>query len=315
VRGRSGARRWRGLLLSLLGAAHASAAAQSPPPERLGDVTLVAPAPLREGGRALARTAAVPRAWPGLGTRSAGPFTLLLVADSAEAARASAGRAPAWAGGVTLPEARMVLLRADADDRARVLQHELAHLVLHDALRGARVPRWFAEGWAGWAAGEFGRVEALGLSLDVAAGPTPTLRDVDAGLAGVNGAPARAYALATTAVLTLARFQPDGRLEPLLGLLAAGTPFEEAVLRTTGRSLDRFDEAWGRDLRRRYGWLVWGGAVGFWLLVAAVAMGGAVLRRRRDAVRRAALDEGWPEPDVTTDPETPSVLDVERPLP
>jgi hypothetical protein len=51
--------------------------------------------------------------------------------------------------------------------------------------------------------------------------------------------------------------------------------------------------AWQRDVRRRYGWIVWLTAGGFWLLVALLVVAAAWLRRRRDRPRRAALDAGW----------------------
>jgi hypothetical protein len=274
----------------------------------VGPVTAVAwPDQLRLAAE-LARRAGESSEWPGLGRRSAGPLRLIVVPDARRLDSLSSGLSPAWGAAVALPGARTVLLRADAGDLYRTLRHELAHLVLHQAVPG-RVPLWFAEGYAAWAAGEWERLGALELNLAVVRGAVPTLDELDGALRGSASTADAAYALAVSAVTELARRHPSGTLEPLLDRLQAGEDFEGVVRATTGLTLPQFERQWHAALRRRYSLVTWLLAGGGW---AALAVGLWLLLRRRRALdqpRRAALDEGWVVP--SEDP-APSELDRTR---
>jgi hypothetical protein len=177
----------------------------------------------------------------------------------------------------------------------------LAHLVL--ARAAPRAPLWFAEGYAARAAGEWGALAALDVNWALARGHPPDYAQLDRELrAGVSHARA-AYALATAAVLYLERLGGDRGLAPLLANLATAPDFETAVRRTHQMSLDQLEAAWQRDLRRRYGWLLLLTSFSvFWSAVGLVV--GVVWwrRRRRDRVRRAALDHGWEVPPESDEP-------------
>src|SRR5512147_2928533 len=97
---------------------------------RVGTVTVVAPTAQQQFAIALAREAQKPVDWPALGRRVPPPFTLVLAPDSASLARMTRGQAPGWGAGVTYPESRTIILRADLPDVPQTLRHELAHLVL-----------------------------------------------------------------------------------------------------------------------------------------------------------------------------------------
>ena len=92
-----------------------------------------------------------------------------------------------------------MLLRADLDDVYRTLRHELAHLALHEAI-DVRVPLWFDEGYAAWAAGEWERLGGLELNLAVVRGAVPDLPGLDGALRGSASTADAAYALAASAV-------------------------------------------------------------------------------------------------------------------
>jgi Peptidase MA superfamily len=270
---------------------------------QVGQVTTVAwPAQLALAAE-LAREAARPSEWPGLGLRAVDSFRLIVVPDARRLDSLTRGRAPAWAAAIALPESRTVVIRADGEALPRILRHELAHLTLHEAVRG-RVPLWFDEGYAGWAAGEWDRLGLLELNLSVARGALPTLTRLDAALRGATSTADAAYALAVSAVTELARRNPSGTLDPLMARLVAGDDFEAAVLATTGLTLDRFEEDWQRAVRRRYSLVTWLLASGGWLLVALGVLGLVHFRRRADRERRAALDDGWVvEPETESGPE------------
>jgi hypothetical protein len=253
----------------------------------------------------LARRAGEATTWPGIGRRSPGPLHLIIVPDRRYLDSLSSGRAPAWGAAVALPGARTILLRADQGDLYQTLRHELAHLALHQAV-SIRVPLWFDEGYASWAAGEWSRLEGLELNLAVVRGRVPDLRSLDGALRGSASTAGAAYALAASAVIELARRNPSGLLDPLMAQLMGGRDFEAAVLATTGLSISQFDAEWRKAVRRRYSWITWilagGGwgilALGVWLLVK--------VRKRADMPRRAALDEGW---EVAPEPTGASELD------
>ena len=251
----------------------------------------------------LAEQADRPRDWPGLGRVAPGPMQLVVVPDGRRLDSLTRGRAPRWGAGVALPETRTIVIRADGADLPRTLRHELAHLALHQRV-AVRVPLWFDEGYAGWAAGEWERLGVLELNLAVARGALPGLRALDGALRASETTADAAYALAYSAVAELARRNPSGSITPLMDRLMSGEDFDAAVLATTGLSVDRFEEAWQRSIRHRYGLVTWLLAGGGWFLVAVAVLGLVHLRRRADRPRREALNQGWVvDPEALDGPE------------
>jgi hypothetical protein len=248
--------------------------------------------------RGLAEAAASEPEFPGLGPRPLPPLRLIVVADGRRFRALARGGVPPWGAGLAAPESRTILLRADAEDLPQVLRHELAHLALHQAVR-VRVPLWFDEGYATWAAGGVEAFDVLRLNLAVARGAVPDLGGLDAALRGSAASAEAAYPLAATAVAELARRHPERSLRPLLERLEGGEDFEVAVRETTGLNFGQFETAWRRTIRLRYGLLVWTLAAGLWAALAMAVLGGAWLRRLLDRPRRAALDVGWIVPDET----------------
>jgi peptidase MA superfamily protein len=270
---------------------------------QVGRVTAVAWPAQQAVATDLARLADRPAEWPGLGVRDPGPLRLIVVPGAHLLDSLTAGRAPPWGAAIAVPGARTILLRADEADLVRTLRHELAHLALHEAV-AVRVPLWFDEGYAAWAAGEWDRLGTLELNLTVVRGAVPTLTGLDGALRGSASSADAAYALAVSAVAELARRNPTGTLTPLLRRLESGEDFDAAVLATTGLAVGRFEQEWQRTIRRRYtlgNWLIAGGG---WLIVALLVAVQVRRRRRIDRVRRAALDDGWNvEPETEQGPE------------
>ncbi|MEO8088743.1 MAG: peptidase MA family metallohydrolase [Gemmatimonadales bacterium] len=277
---------------------------------RVGQVTVVTWPGQGSLGVELARRAGRPTEWPGLGLRTPGPLRLIVVPNARQLDSLSGGRAPEWGAGVALPGARTILLRADRDDLYGTLRHELAHLALHQAVKG-RVPLWFDEGYASWAAGEWDRLGVLDLNLAVVRGAVPDLRALDGALRGSASTADAAYALAVSAVTELARRNPSRSLTPLLQRLEAGEDFDAAVLATTGLTIPQFDTQWRRTIRRRYSLATWLLAGGGWGILAFSMWALVRIRRKADLPRRAALDEGWELPPETTD--TPELDRTQEP--
>lgn len=273
-------------LILLLGTA-----AQLPELVRVGRVTAVY-WPGDEGvATALAEVADRGGRWPGIPQPDDGEVRLVVVRGESRFDSLTAGRVPAWGAGAAFPGTNTVVVRLNGDPR-RVLRHELAHLALRRAVRQA--PLWFDEGYAAFAAGEWDRLDALRLNLELLRGRIPELRDVAAQLRGGEREAGAAYALATSAVLLLHRLGGPRGLEPLIVNLGRTGDFDQGLRATYGMSLGQFEDRWRRDLRGRYGWLLVGTSFAvLWLVVLGVVGSLWLARRRRERARREALDEGW----------------------
>jgi hypothetical protein len=230
--------------------------------------------------------------FPGIGVLPDRPLRLLLAPTRHLYDSLTRGRLPHWSEGAAFPEQHtVVLLTVGPSDRlAGSLRHELAHLALRWHV-GHRAPLWFQEGYAAVAAGEWDRLDALRLNLEIARGVRMNLDDVDRALRGARGDAATGYALATTAVLLLHRWGGERGLDPLLAALPEAESFDAALRATYRVTADDFEARWQRDVRSRYGWMSWAGAMGmFWAAVGALLVALVMLRRRRDRAKRAALE-------------------------
>ena len=144
------------------------------------------------------------------------------------------------------------------------------------------------------------------LNWALARGVRPGLDDVDQALRSDEPGAETAYALATTAVLLLQRWGQERGLAPLITALATAPSFDDALRTTYHVTEGDFETRWERDLASRYGLLSWAEAVGlFWTLLAVLFVVLVRARRRRDAERRARLDEGWVVPDAEISDEGP----------
>ena len=303
------------LLTVLAGVALQAAPADSFRSVQVGEVQVVATARRLDAAIALAESADRPTTWPGLGRRAPGPFRLLLVGDSAELARVTRNRAPAWGAGVAFPESRTIILRADLPDLDGTLRHEVAHLVLRGATR-SRLPLWFDEGYATIAAGDWDRLGRLELHLSIVLGGVPSLGDLDGQLRAAAPMADRAYALAATAVTALRERIPGNDLAPLLAKLATGEEFSVAVHEVTGKELSRIEEEWQVETRHRFRGALWFAAGGWWLIAAFVVIAAWGVRKRRERPRREALNVGWtlpPEGEGEGGTAAPDVGSTERP--
>jgi hypothetical protein len=240
----------------------------------------------------LAEMADHPAAWIGLGYRDAGRVRLVVVPDVEGMRKFSGGRAPSWGAGLAFPSTRTIVIRADGGEPRQTLRHELAHLVLHDAVR-TRIPLWFDEGYAAVASNEWDRIDAFRLSWIVLRRDLPDFRELDGSLRANATTAEKAYTLATSAVLELGRRNPAGTLDSLLSRLSRGEDFAAAVQGSTGLTIDQFESDWQRTIKRKYNLVIWLSAGGFWLVVSLSVGIVWYLRRRYDRPRRLALNQGW----------------------
>jgi hypothetical protein len=202
--------------------------------------------------------------------------------------------APEWGAAIAFPSQRLVVMQgraagSDAGDPLVVLRHELAHLALDDAL-GDLPPRWFHEGYASVAAGEWGREEVLATSVALLVRGMPSLDSLSARFSGSAPRADAAYALAHRAVIELAALDPQRGLTLFFEYWRQTRSLEVAIRRAFGVTQAQFEERWRQRTRRQYGALA---------IVADLSLAAALLmtivvplyiaRRRRDRRRLEAM--------------------------
>lgn len=273
---------------------------QAPQQVQVGEVTAVYWPGQEAVAAALAELADGAGSWPGLPAAPQRPVRLIIAENTRRFDSVTLRRLPPWGVGAAFPASRTILIRLDGDPR-RVLRHELAHLALHDAVR--RVPLWLDEGYAARAAGEWDRLDGLLMNWRLLSGQVPTLDQVTAALRGGRPEAEAAYAFATTAVLYLERLGRERGLAPLLANLAAEPDLDPAMRATYGLTLAQFETAWRRDLKGRYGWLLlFTSFTALWVMVLLLVGLAWRYRRRRDRLRREALNDGWVIPPDSEGP-------------
>lgn len=216
---------------------------------------------------------------------------LILLAPDAETFRGwVGGGAPEWGAAIAFPRLQRIVMQgrdagADAGDPRVTLRHELAHLAIYEAL-GAGTPRWFDEGYASYAAGEWGREQVLVTSIGLVWRGLPTLAGLDSGFyAGAERAQ-RSYALAHRAVAELATLDPEQGLQLLFSHWRREGSFERALRRAHGMSSADFETFWRSRVRRQYGVLALAADLTVLSLFLLVLLGPMWWQRRKRLKRR-----------------------------
>lgn len=220
---------------------------------------------------------------------------LILVApDRRRFAELIGPHAPEYGAAIAVPAEQRIVMQgsragSDAGDPLQVLRHELAHLALSEAL-GDLPPRWFDEGYASLAAGEWGREEVIVTNLALAWRGVPSLEALDAAFRGGAGQASGAYALAYRAVVELAALDPERGLNLFFRYWRDERDLDVAIRRAFNLTQSQFEERWRKLTRRRYGALA---------IFADLTIGAVILvvllvplhmaRRKRDRERLARM--------------------------
>ncbi|HEY0971346.1 MAG TPA: hypothetical protein VGE02_10320 [Gemmatimonadales bacterium] len=258
-----------------------------------GRFTVVAHARDAVLARSLLEAAGANDTFPGL-PRPRARAIIAVAPDEGTFRRWVGPRAPEWGVAVAFPGSGRIVVRGRGAGAARespltVLRHELAHLALHEAM-GDLPPRWFDEGYASYAAGEWGRDEVLATNVALLFRRVPPLDTLERMLTGRAGEAQGAYALSHRAVAELAALDPERGLANLFRYWRETARLDPAVRRAYGTTLDAFEERWQRRTRLRYGFLALVGDLGIAMLfLLAVTTPLVVARRRRDCRRMEEL--------------------------
>ena len=224
---------------------------------RGGRFTVVHFAPEARLARSVLDAALARDTFPGL-PRLADSVRIVLAPDQRTFRALVGDGAPDWGGAFAFPGERLIVMQgrdagADAGDPLVTLRHELAHLAIGEALRGARVPRWFDEGYASYAAGEWDRSEVLATSVGLIWRGLPSLAGLDSAFYAGSERAQRAYALAHHAVAELASIDQERGLALLIGYWREEGTFERALRQAYGLTGADFEKRWRSKVRRQFG--------------------------------------------------------------
>lgn len=211
------------------------------------------------------------------------------------------GAIPDWGAGYAVPDRRLVVLKSPRvtgtyDGSSELVVHELAHVMLHSALRGVDIPRWLDEGFAMHMAREWGFWDRASLVVAVMSGNLVSLGAIQS----VNTFPEHraqlAYQESALAVQYILRRYGEAGLHTLFDRLRQTGSIDQACLGAFGVSIVGFERDWLEYMERNYGWrMLLGESLS---LVVAPLFGVLCLlaylqirRRRRATLRRWERDE------------------------
>ena len=197
---------------------------------------------------------------------------------------------PRWAAGITHPGGNLILFDAAAlrrDGGLRLIRHELAHAALGQ-LGGDGLPRWFQEGFAVTAAGEWSTESDLAMVR--AAQHHLPLSTLESGFPDGLTDIQLAYAESASFFQYLEDRSGPEAVQRLIRDCGAGLPFATAFEREIGNRAEA-ESRWLDSVRLRYTWIpvVTGSSTLF--AVAALLCIVAYTRRRRGQRRRMAEQE------------------------
>jgi hypothetical protein len=306
-------------LLALLSVPRPPLAAQTTEADtlRAGSVRVIhAPREARLAREVLA-AATRPLLLPGFGSGAVPESTTIVLAPTpADFRAATGGGAPEWAGGVAIPDYRLIVLpsypipNVRPVDAAATLRHELAHLALHERLPEP-IPRWFNEGYAEVAAGSWDVESGWTLRLAFLLGRAPPLDSLTMEWPRSAARARLAYLLSATMVDHLRRRAGERGFALLMENWRREGTLERSVRVTFGMTMGQLEDEWRRDVRRRYGWLSLATNVGLVWVVALLLGFAAIIPRR---IRNRARLEAMERENRMLPPPRDDGVDVEYPL-
>lgn len=214
------------------------------------------------------------------------------------------GLVPEWAGALAIPSRMEMIIPSgrfwpgSRVEEVRVLRHEWAHLALAHEMGRLRIPRWFNEGYAEWAAGGWLEDGGLKLSVALAFGGAPPLDSISIGWPRERVPAEVAYLLSASVVHYLVESSGTDGLEAFFQAWKESGSFEEGMRDVYGAAPEQLEVAWRKWVKRRYGWLLLlSHSSVFWLLLAGALAAMFFVRRRHRREQMARLRAGEP-PDA-----------------
>lgn len=204
---------------------------------------------------------------------------------------------PPIAGFASLDESLIVLFPARSpayphDTLEDVLHHEVAHVLISRAARGAPLPLWFHEGLAVLAERTWRLEDDARLLRELVLVSRTSLDRVDALFAADGASRARAYTLAAAFVRDVNRRHGPDASANILRRVGRGQTFERAFAQATGESISEAESAFWNGHRF---WTSIGPFLttqtALWMIVTLVGVYAIIRRRQQRAAQRARWEE------------------------
>ena len=214
------------------------------------------------------------------------------------------GRVPEWAGAVAISERMEMIIPGGRFwpgtllEEVRVLRHEWAHLALAHEMGPLRIPRWFNEGYAEWAAGGWLGGGGWKLRVALAFGEAPPLDSIALSWPRDRVPAEVAYLLSASVIEYLVEAGGTRGLQTFLAEWKRRRSFDAALRGVYGATIAQLETDWRKWVKRRYGWLtVLADTAVFWAVLSMALVVMFVVRRRYRREQMARLRAGEP-PDA-----------------
>jgi hypothetical protein len=211
---------------------------------------------------------------------------------------------PDWAVGVAYPQLNRIVMRTHLGVEegghirpVEVFQHELAHIVLEQALSAqGGAPRWLSEGFSMYAAAQWTTHGQRTLEETALRDAFLPLTVLTTSFPADEEAAHMAYAQSFSIVSFLIKTYGKYAFQDLILNLRDGMDTNSALLHATGRSLKSVEQEWQEALRRRYSW--WMYAVrygGIWFVLSVLFLIAYAIKRVKMRRIRAQweIEEAW----------------------
>jgi hypothetical protein len=186
---------------------------------------------------------------------------ILVAGTESDFQRLTGGIIPDWGIAAAEAERGLIFLKSPriyqpGKNLRSIVIHELSHVVMGNAVRGASVPRWFEEGFALYNSGESGTSDAVQLSGSLLTNQLLTLREIDDVLMFQREKAALAYREALSAIEYLVEKHGAESIAGLTQALSNGESMEESIRQVTGLSMNAFENEWMEYIKSRYRWYI-----------------------------------------------------------
>lgn len=165
--------------------------------------------------------------------------------------------------------------RTPVDLRA-TFEHELYHLLLHEHIRRADLPKWLDEGVAQWASGGVADIINPGnrdiLKQSVLSGTVLPLNDISITFPAQPRKFVLAYQQSKSLVEFIVSEYGEDTLRAVLHSLKQGEDIETAVVRNLSIDLYDLEQSWKQKLQRKYSWFTYFAGHIYWILFSAAAL-------------------------------------------
>jgi hypothetical protein len=173
------------------------------------------------------------------------------------------------------------------------LKHEMCHLLLHEHVEPAKLPKWLDEGVCQWASDGIGELLTdrswSGLDAAVMAGQTFRFSQLAYRFPSGKSALMLAYEQSKSLIVYIDRLYGQGALPVILGDLKNGESIETAIFQNLSLSLPQLEKDWLAEMESTPPWLVffannlYGILFFFAAVLLVVGFIRAVIRRKKYA--------------------------------